>query len=72
MTRIDFLKTIKGFYKGEKNIVCNNKRKLPVNCTFEDLKQAALKYGFNYSFDSNKNLVIKLTDRQLNEMKLMP
>lgn len=69
MTKIEFLQTIKGFYKGTREILCNNPRKLPPNYTFDDLKKDALKYGYNYSFDANKNLIIKLTERQLTEIK---
>ena len=72
MTRIELLQTIKHFYKDNKEVLCNNKRSLPAGMTFDDLKQAALKYGYNYSFDSNHNLIIKLTDRQAIEIKSMP
>lgn len=72
MTKIEFLQTLKHFFTGTKEILCSNPRRLPTGYTFADLKNDALKYGYNYSFDQNKNLIIKLTDKQLTEIKLMP
>ncbi len=72
MSKIEFLQIIKCFYKNKKEVLCNNKRFLPAGSDFDDLKQAALKYGYNYTFDSNHNLIIKLTDRQLSEINMIP
>lgn len=71
MTRIQFLQILKHFFNGTKNVVCDNKRVLPKDYDFDMLKKDALKYGYDYKFENN-NLVIKLTDRQMNELKLIP
>lgn len=72
MTRIEFQQIIKHYYKGEREVLCKNPRPLPSPYTFDDLKNDALRYGYNYSFDKDKALIIKLSPRQENEIKNLP
>lgn len=72
MNKVQFQQILKVFYKGTSEIVCKNPRLLPTGYTFDDLKKDALKYGYNYKFNNDKALVIKLTTRQESEIKMLP
>lgn len=72
MNKVQFQQILKAFYKGNSEIICKNPRLLPIGYTFDNLKSDALKYGYNYKFNNDKTLVIKLTARQESEIKMLP